>query len=167
MRAMRSSNLPTLSFPQVEETEGLPAPTLCTVDEVMAREVLAVRPDISLRTAAELMLEHAISGMPVVDEDGQLVGMLSKTDVVRHGLEDDVEASVELLPTGQHYLDGTTAGDVMTRQVLTVPEGLSLAMAAKIMVNAGVHRVPVVSATGALVGQLSTTDIVRWVAGLP
>ncbi len=166
MRAMPSSYLP-YALLEEEETETLPAPSLCTVDEVMAREVLAVRPDISLRTAAELMLEHAISGMPVVDEEGQLVGMLSKTDLVRHRIEDDVEASVEVLPTGQHFLDGSTAEDVMTRQVLTVPEGMSLAMAAKIMVNAGVHRVPVVNQMGALVGQLSTTDIVRWVAGLP
>jgi CBS domain-containing protein len=166
MRAMPSNHLP-YTFLELEEAESLPAPALCTVDEVMAREVLAVRPDISLRTAAELMLEYAISGMPVVDEEGRLVGMLSKTDLVRHRIEDDVEASVELLPTGQHFMDGTTAEDVMTRQVLTVPEGCSLAVAAKLMANAGVHRVPVVNETGALVGQLSTTDIVRWVAGLP
>ena len=70
----------------VEENEALPAPALCTVDEVMVRDVIAVRPDTSLQTAAELMLEHSISGMPVVDEDGQLVGMLSKTDLVRHRL---------------------------------------------------------------------------------
>jgi CBS domain-containing protein len=166
MRAMRSSNLPTLSFPQVEETEGLPAPTLCTVDEVMAREVLAVRPDISLRTAAELMLEHAISGMPVVDEEGRLMGMVSKTDVVRHRLADEDESGV-MLPSGQHLLDGTLVEDVMTQHVLIVTESASLTEAAKVMVNAGVHRVPVVNARGVLSGLVTTSDIVRWVAGLP
>jgi CBS domain-containing protein len=166
MRAISPSDLPpTLSLYR-EELEVLPAPALSTVDEVMVREVLAVRPDMSLRTAAELMLENAISGMPVVDEQGQLLGMLSKTDVVRHRLDDDGEATVSLSP-GQHILEDTTVEDVMTRRVLTVPMGASLADAAKIMVNAGVHRVPVVSANGALVGLVTTSDIVRWVAGLP
>jgi len=127
--------------------------------------VIAFRPDTSLQTAAELMLEHAISGMPVVDEQGRLQGMVSKTDLVRHGLTGE-EAGMAL-PSGQHVLDGTTVGDVMTRHVLIVPEGASLAEAAKIMVNAGIHRVPVVSTRGHLAGLISTSDIVRWVAGLP
>jgi CBS domain-containing protein len=164
MRAHPQTYLPLQAF---EETEVLmPAPALTTVEELMTREVIAVRPDTSLHTAAELMLEHGISGMPVVDEEGQLVGMLSKTDVVRHQLDAD-EVAVENLPSGQHVLDDTTVEDVMTPQVLAVWEGASLADAAKIMVNAGVHRVPVVSRNGMLAGLITHTDIVRWVAGLP
>lgn len=151
----------------MEETEPLPAPALCTVGEVMVREVIAVHPDTSLQTAAELMLEHGISGMPVVDEEGRLQGMVSKTDLVRHGLAGENEASGMALPSGQHVLDGTTVGEVMTRHVLIVPERASLTEAAKIMVNAGIHRVPVVSTRGLLAGLVSTSDIVRWVAGLP
>jgi CBS domain-containing protein len=166
MRAISPTDLPTFFSIDMEETEPLPAPALSTVDEVMVRKVLAVYPDTSLRTAAELMLEHAISGMPVVDDQGRLLGMLSKTDLVRHRLDEEEGVSVTL-PSGQHLLEGTTVEDVMTRQVLTVPEGASLADAAKIMVNASVHRVPVVARTGALVGLVSTSDIVRWVAGLP
>ncbi|HLM45996.1 MAG TPA: CBS domain-containing protein [Myxococcaceae bacterium] len=163
MRAHSQNDFP---FHALEQTEALPAPALSTVEEVMAREVIAVRPDTSLQLAAEQLLEHGISGMPVIDEEGQLVGMLSKTDVVRHQLEDG-EATVENLPSGQHLLEGTTVEDVMTPQVLAVWEGASLMDAAKIMVNAGVHRVPVVSRSGFLVGLISNTDIVRWVAGLP
>ncbi|WNG45702.1 CBS domain-containing protein [Archangium minus] len=166
MRAIPTTDLSLISSYYLEENEALPAPALSTVDEVMAREVMSVRPDTSLQTAAELMLELAISGMPVVDEQGQLLGMLSKTDLVRHRLDEEGEPSVTL-PSGQHVLEGTTVEDVMTRQVLTVPEGASLAEAAKIMVNAGVHRVPVVNAAGALVGLVTMSDIVRWVAGLP
>jgi CBS domain-containing protein len=166
MRPPLPLDRPAPSSTYLEETESLPAPALCTVDEVMVREVIAVHPDTSLQTAAELMLEHTISGMPVVDDEGRLVGMLSKTDLVRHRLAEEEEATVTL-PSGQHVLDGSTVGDVMTRQVLTVPKGVSLAEAAKIMVNAGVHRVPVVTPSGALAGQVSTSDIVRWVAGLP
>jgi CBS domain-containing protein len=155
-----------VSMDDMEEEQGLPAPMLSTVEEVMARDVIAVHPDTSLRTAAELMLDHSISGMPVVDEEGRLAGMLSKTDLVRHRLVDDDEATVAPLPSGQHLVDTSTVEDVMTRQVLTVREGASLTEAAKIMVNAGVHRVPVLTARGALAGLISTSDIVRWVAGL-
>jgi CBS domain-containing protein len=163
---MRAHPVTDLSFYPEDETQALPAPALSTVEEVMAREVIAVRPDTSLHMAAELLLEHGISGMPVVDEEGQLVGMLSKTDVVRHQLDQD-EAPVDNLPSGQHSVDGTTVEDVMTPRVLAVWEGASLVDAAKIMVNAGVHRVPVVSRDGMLAGLITHTDIVRWVAGLP
>jgi CBS domain-containing protein len=164
MRAFPMTDHPMPFY--MEETEPLPVPALFTVGEVMVREVIAVHPDTSLQMAAELMLEHAISGMPVVDEQGRLQGMVSKTDLVRHGLAREDEAGMAL-PSGQHVLDGTTVADVMTRHVLIVPEGASLAEAAKIMVNAGIHRVPVVSTRGLLAGLISTSDIVRWVAGLP
>ena len=163
MRAFPMNNRP---MPSSELEELLPAPALCTVGDVMSREVIAVNPDTSLRTAAELMLEHAISGMPVVDDEGQLLGMVSKTDLVRHRLASEDDGDV-MLPAGQHLLDGTTVEDVMTQHVLIVPEKASLTEAAKLMVNAGVHRVPVVSTRGVLAGLVTTSDIVRWVAGLP
>jgi CBS domain-containing protein len=166
MRATALTHPLNVSSVYEEESEALPAPALCTVDEVMVRNVISVHPDTSLRTATELMLEHGISGLPVVDEAGRLVGMLSKTDLVRHRLDEDSEASVSL-PSGQHVLEGTTVEDVMTRQVLTAPAGASLAEAAKIMAIAGVHRVPVVTPEGALTGLVTTSDLVRWVAGLP
>lgn len=165
MRAIQPTDLPPSLSLYEEELESLPAPALCTVDEVMTREVLAVRPDTPLRTAAELLLENSISGMPVVDEQGQVLGMVSKTDVMRHRLEAG-EASVSL-SSDQHILEDTTVEDVMTRQVLTVPAGASLVEAARILVHAGVHRVPVVSPRGVLLGLVTTSDLVRWVAGLP
>ena len=110
--------------------------------------------DVKMREAAGQRL----------DEQNELLGMVSKTDVMRHRLENG-EASVSL-SSDQHAIEDTTVGDVMTRQVLTVPEGASLVEAAKIMVAAGVHRVPVVSVDGALVGLVTTSDFVRWVAGL-
>jgi CBS domain-containing protein len=165
MRAFPMNNRPIPSASELELSEPLPAPALCTVGDVMSREVIAVNPDTSLQTAAELMLEHAISGMPVVDEQGQLLGVVSKTDLVRRLAGED-ESGV-MLPPGQHRVDVTTVEDVMTRHVLIVPEKASLTEAAKLMVNAGVHRVPVVSTRGVLAGLVTTSDIVRWVAGLP
>ncbi len=165
MRAFPRNDRPMTSPSELEPEEWLPTPALWAVRDVMSREVIAVNPDTSLQTAAELMLEHGISGMPVVDEQGQLLGMVSKTDLVRQRLTGEDADSVTL-PSGQHVMDGTTVEDVMTRHVLLVPEKASLTDAAKIMVNAGVHRVPVVTSQGVLAGLVTTSDIVRWVAGL-
>jgi CBS domain-containing protein len=148
------------------EGSGLPAPDLCTVDEVMTRRVVSVRPDTSVETLAALMLERNISGLPVVDAHGQLVGMVSKTDVVR-AQNSSNEDPMSPLPYGLHAVSGATVSDLMSPHVLAVPEGSPLSETARLMVEAGVHRLPVVTHKGALCGMVSTSDIVRWVAGLP
>jgi CBS domain-containing protein len=148
------------------EASGLPAPDLSTVDEVMTRRVLSVRPDTSVETLAALMLEHNISGLPVVDEHGQLVGMVSKTDLVRAQNSGDSDP-MSPLPYGEHAVTGATVADLMSPHVLSVPQGSPLSETARLMVEAGVHRLPVITRKGELCGMVSTSDIVRWVAGLP
>jgi CBS domain-containing protein len=148
-----------------EDASTLPAPQLCTVDEVMTRDVVSVRPDTSVETLAELMLERNISGLPVVDAEGRLVGLVSKTDLVRaQNAPDDGSVS---LPRGVHEVSGATVADLMSPRVLCVRTGAQLSEAARLMVDAGVHRLPVISRGGALQGMVSTSDVVRWVAGLP
>ena len=149
-----------------EDASTLPAPQLCTVDEVMTRDVVSVRPDTSVETLAELMLEHRISGLPVVDGAGRLVGLVSKTDLVR-AQNSDGEADSAVLPRGVHEVSGATVADLMSPRVLCVRTGAQLSEAARLMVDAGVHRLPVISRGGALQGMVSTSDVVRWVAGLP
>lgn len=166
MRLIRSSHLAPVLPLRPEEHELLPAPKLSTVDEVMTRDVVAVRPDTSLETVAEVLLEHGISGVPVVSATGRLLGLVSKTDLVRRQLVPQDEAEVVAGP-GQHLVDGTTVAEVMTREVVSVHVGDSLADAAQVMAFTGVHRVPVLDAKGVMVGLVTTSDVVRWVAGLP
>jgi CBS domain-containing protein len=148
------------------ESETLPAPAMSTVREVMRSDVIFVRPDTSLITVAELLLDHHISGVPVVDSDGRLVGVISQTDLLRRQVEEEGEAGPSL-GAGLHLIDSAVAADVMTRKVLTVGQRDSVADAAKVMITAGVHRVPVVTKDDKLMGIVSTSDVVRWVAGLP
>lgn len=161
---------PTQPVPPVprfdEPSDTLPAPNLCTVEEVMTRDVVTVRSDMRLQTVAELLLDRGISGAPVVDEAGRVLGLISKTDLVRWQLDDEDLAALAVGP-GQHLEDSTTAEDVMTKGLVTVQAGTSLSAAAEEMALAGVHRVPVVDAAGVMVGLVTSTDIVRWVAGLP
>lgn len=150
----------------VAQTRGspFPMPRGCTVEEVMTREVLSFRPDTSLQTAAEQLFERGIGGAPVVDVLGNLVGILSKTDLVGERL--DAEAAAPTEP-GMMEVEGTLVSEVMTSAPVVIRAGTSISEAAALLTGLKLHRVPVVSETGALVGILTSSDVVRWVAGLP
>lgn len=149
-----------------------------TVASIMSREVLTVRPDTSLEAVTELLLERQISGVPVVDEEHKPLGIVSKTDLVRtqHDRQDSSEEEAPKVswrrgisyPPGPGYHvhpEGATAGDVMSKNVVVVSEGASVQEAAKLMLRSGFHRLPVVSTTGSVVGLITATDVLVWVAG--
>ncbi|MEW5741502.1 MAG: CBS domain-containing protein [Myxococcota bacterium] len=146
------------------------------VSAVMTKRVKTVRPDTSLDVAMDLMMAKDIGHLPVIDEAGRLVGILSKTDVVRrYFIDGDTEASevrvsegkgVNYSPAGFHEdtIINRTVAEVMSRKVRTVSDSAPLVEAAISMSKFRVHGLPVVSAKNNLVGFLSTFDIVDWVA---
>src|SRR5918911_4911545 len=121
------------------------------VSDVMTTELVTVTPDVPLKEAAALMLEHRISGLPVVDGD-RVVGVLSETDVLyketttpdRHGLVDWVLHYGDDPPAAK--LAARTAGDAMTAPAVTVAPGRSVADAARMLLELGIDRLPVVEA---------------------
>lgn len=130
----------------------------------MTEGVVSVKPDASLRDAAAVLVEHAVSGLPVVDESGTVVGVLSETDIVmkasggteRNGfltwLFDDEVAGVKVT--------AETAGQAMSSPAVTIAPNRTIHDAARLMIEDGVNRLPVVEA-GKLVGILTRSDIVR------
>ena len=114
--------------------------------QVMTPDPVTARPDQPVREAAALLLYHHISGLPVLDGDGRLVGVVSEADLI--GTRGP----------------GETVADVMSRTVISVDAGARVEEIAATMARARIKRVPVVSG-GALVGIISRADIVRWVAG--
>jgi len=152
-------------------------PMRVTVSSVMTRKVKTVRPDTSLDVAMDLMMAKDISHLPVVDDAGALVGILSKTDVVRRYFVDgDTETSdvrinerrgVSYAMGGGFHEDtavNRTVAELMSTKVRTVVDSAPLVEAAISMAKYRVHGLPVVSQKNALVGFLSTFDIVDWVA---
>jgi CBS domain-containing protein len=116
-----------------------------------------------------MLLEERMSGAPVVDGDGRPVGVVSKTDLLRHLHErgDAVEPTGGVPDeAGFHavHLDETLVRDVMMPVVFAIAADTTIAAAAALMAGEGVHRLPVLDADGAVVGLLSTLDVVRWVA---
>jgi CBS domain-containing protein len=134
-----------------------------TVGEVMATEPLCIHADVKLPEVVALLVEHGISGAPVVDDDGKPIGMVSKTDLV---MEDYEEAEDKELGswTGLPPHSKKLARNIMTQGAVTISDRAPLAEAVVRMADHGVHRLAVVDTAGALVGVLSTLDVLRTIA---
>lgn len=154
-----------MSLRNARTEPNAPAPALCKVEEVMTRDVLTFSPDTSLQTAAELLFERGYSGAPVIDAEGNLVGILSKTDLLGDKLAELTPA--EVVDGQLRVVNGSTVADLMSRAPVAVMEGTPLSEVAAVLTRLHLHRVPVVSAQGAVVGIVSNSDLVRWMSGLP
>jgi CBS domain-containing protein len=127
------------------------------VSELMQTDVQTVRPDVVVNDAVVSLAESHITGLPVVDGGGRLVGVISTTDILASEEEvEDQEAREELF-------EGTLVQDLMTPRPLTIAPDATVKEAAQEMLYADVHRLFVVEQER-VVGVLSTTDIVRAVA---
>lgn len=140
------------------------------VGEMMTREVVTVRPEVPLKEVAVLLVERRISGVPVVDAAGGLLGVVSEADFVAK----EVAVADGLHEPKHHLLRGedreaaarlargraTTAGEAMTSPPITVTAETPLADAARLMQSRNINRLPVIDGD-LLVGIISRADIVR------
>ncbi len=128
----------------------------------MSKPVITVAPEAGIKTAAELLVEHDISALPVVDSKGRLVGIVSEADLISIEARPDPRSqATPLAPTA-----GTTprhVAEVMTRDVVVVSAGSEVAQAARMMLSRDVKRVPVMSGRR-LVGIVSRRDLVKVIA---
>jgi CBS domain-containing protein len=121
---------------------------------IMSREVVCAREDLDAAALIDLMVRRRIGCVPVVDERGRPIGMVTKTDVV----EQQLAASLNGTP------GAATAGELMMPMAITLDEHATVAHAAAMMAVEDFHHVAIVSDGGALIGVVSTMDIVRWLA---
>jgi CBS domain-containing protein len=139
------------------------------VQDVMSREVLTVSPETPVHEVARLLSEHHVSGAPVVDADGALLGIVTETDLA-HRLAAKVSpprswlralfsaAPAEALDYAKAR--GRRARDIMTAAPVTIGEEASLEEAARLLEEKGVRRLPVLRG-GRLVGVISRADMLR------
>ena len=126
------------------------------VQDLMANEPIVVRVDASLSEAARLLDEYDISGLPVVAEDGDLVGVISETDLVHARATEWLWAN----------WTGLEVRHLMTRPPITIGRTASLDAAAIKMERLHVHRLVVVADDEPVrpIGVISTSDLVRALA---
>jgi CBS domain-containing protein len=122
-----------------------------TVGDFMTANLISISETASLAEAAGILDSNKITGLPVVDDTGLLIGVLSQTDLVR-------------ARANQHLVSnwpGLAVGQIMTTPVLTIAATASLEEAAKEMERHRVHRLVVTDATATPIGIISTSDLVR------
>jgi CBS-domain-containing membrane protein len=143
------------------------------VRDIMTQDVITVRRDTRVATVARLFREHAISGLPVVDEQGSIVGVITEKDLIARHARPHFPHYVSLLDSviylespkryeeSMRHILATTAGELMTAPVRTVGPDTDVQDLATLMVEEGVNPVPVLDKEGRMVGIVSRTDVLN------
>jgi len=142
------------------------------VSEVMTKNVVSVTKDCTVEDVAALLLNKGISGVPVLDEHGKVIGVVTNKDLLYKTMQPDMPAVLEILG-GFVYLGGvdryndelkkmtaTKVEDIMTEDVITANIDDSVQEVATMMIHNNINRVPVVK-DGQLVGIVSRSDLIR------
>ena len=140
--------------------------------QIMRRKVITVRPDDTVADMARLFLDRHITGAPVVGEGGQLLGVVSQTDLARrerasaraereahayYRRTEDHDAAMSVLPAAPHF---NHVIDIMTPAVLSADEATPALDLAKTMLRRRIHRI-LITRKGKLCGIVTSMDLLR------
>ncbi len=146
--------------------------------DIMTGNVITVTADTPIDIIARILHDHRISGVPVVDEEHRVIGIVTEGDLILKLAKPETPPHIEILG-GIIYLrklteidaelkkiTAVTAGDIMTEKVVTVDEECPVEEVASLMVNRKVNRLPVVN-RGKLVGIVSRADLIETMMNEP
>lgn len=139
------------------------------VKEIMSRDIKSVSPDLSAKEALNILFELKISGLPVLDKDGKLLGMFTEKEVLKAILPTYVDhkgvmiyiEDVRALKNRIMMLEKLTVKEVMRKEVVVVNEDISINEVARIMLTEKVRRIPVVDKEKKVVGIIARSDILN------
>lgn len=147
-----------------------------TVADAMSRDPIVVHPETPLKEAIQILAERHISGLPVVDNAGKLVGIISETDLMWQETGVTPPAYIMFLDSviflknpatyerDLHKALGQTVGEVMSRNPVTISPDKALNAAAQLMHDQKIHRLPVIDSSEQIIGILTRGDIIRAMA---
>jgi len=151
------------------------------VKEIMSQPVVSIGPDILVKDAAAMLAERNISGVPVVDADGRVIGIFSEADVLKSiktqkkdirlvypsisslGIAFQEDITQREILGAYEEIGNTAVKDIMSRNVVTVGPDMAVNEAIVKMVQKGINRLPVVD-KNALVGIVTRGDVIRGLA---
>lgn len=139
------------------------------INEIMTRKVRTLLPDTPVKDAIAALLAQKISGLPVVDSAGKLVGMFTEKDVLKSVLPSYVlqvgkfvyENTPKTMTAKVAKLDEFKVADLMRREVVTVTEETPVSEVAHIMLTQNVRRIPVVDRDQKMVGIAARSDVLE------
>lgn len=141
------------------------------IKDMMTRGVITVIAEDTVEKCAQLLSKYELSGLPVVDNEGYVVGIITEGDLLKHNTEVEVPAFLEILggiiylSDPNKYFDdvrksmGRYVKTVMTENVETIHENEQVETAAKILANKSIKRLPVINDEAKLVGIVSRRDV--------
>jgi CBS domain-containing protein len=143
------------------------------VKDIMVTEVIAIQEDASVDELSKLLIENKISGVPVVNKDGKLIGVATEGDLIIKDSDLHFPRYFKLLDSIiyleslnkfkanlKKYL-GTKVSDVMTTDIKTVKEDTPVSDAANLMIRHNINRLPVLDDKSDMVGIITRADIVK------
>jgi CBS domain-containing protein len=148
---------------------------MLTAKDIMTKDVITVRPDTSIEELADLLVRNEISGVPVVDDDGMLVGVVTENDLISRDKRLHIPTVVSFLDAAIYLesskkfeqevkrLTATKVGDICVRKVVTVKPDTPIVDIATIMSEKKFHLLPVVEG-GKVLGVVGKRDMVKAVA---
>ncbi|BAQ63073.1 inosine-5'-monophosphate dehydrogenase [Geminocystis sp. NIES-3708] len=147
-----------------------------TVAQVMTPTPITVTPEMPLKEAIAILVEHKISGLPVIDGQGELVGILSESDLMwqETGVEPPpyimiLDSIIYLQNLGRyekeiHKALGQTVADVMSNKAITIKGNQPVKKAAQLLHDKQIRRLPVLNEEGNVIGIITQGDIIRAMA---
>jgi CBS domain-containing protein len=148
---------------------------MLTAKDIMTKDVVTVTPDTSIEELSTLLVSNEISGAPVVNADGAIVGMVTENDLISRNKRLHIPTVVSFLDAVIYLesskkfsddvkrLTATKVGDICAKKVVTITEDTTLTDIATIMSEKNVHLLPVVR-SGKVVGIVGKRDVVKAVA---
>jgi CBS domain-containing protein len=145
------------------------------VKDIMTSNVITVKPETSIEDLARILMKYQINGTPVVDDNGNLKGIVTENDLIRKNCRLHIPTILRLfdayIPLGTSKLESdikkmaaTTVDDICTRDVITVDDETSVEDIATLMTDKNIHLLPVLK-EGKLIGIIGKKDIIRSMAG--
>ena len=145
---------------------------MVTARDIMTKEVLTVSPETGVNEAAKLLLDNLMNGMPVVDEQGNLVGIICQSDLIAQQKKLPIPSVFTLLDgfiplVSRKHIENevkkivaSTVAEAMTTKPVTVSPESGIEDVARLMVDKKLHTIPVVD-KGKLIGVIGKEDILR------
>ncbi len=142
--------------------------------DIMTEDVITVNPSMTIEEFARILMKNQISGAPVVDEDGSLIGIVTENDLITQNKRLHIPTILRLfdafIPLGTSRLEreikkitATTVGEICTKKVITVDPETPLEEIATIMTEKKIHLIPVIK-EGKIVGIIGKKDIIKGAA---
>lgn len=146
---------------------------MLTVKDIMTKDVITVTPDMEIVAAAKILMDNHINGVPVVDENGDVVGILCRDDLISQQKRLPVPSffvvldGIIPLSSSKHMekemekIAAITVDHAMTPEPTTVSPDTPIEDVASLMVDKNIHTIPVLDADGRLAGVVGKEDMLR------